>query len=71
MGAARLHSQHSDLLWAGRSRDRIPVRARFSAATHTGPGAQLTHVQWVQGPFPQGQSSWVMVLTTYPYLVPI
>jgi len=47
MGGPRLHSQYSDLLWAGLSRDWILVRARFSAAIQTGPGAHLTHMQWV------------------------
>jgi len=28
-----------DLLWAGRSGDRIPVEARFSAPVHKGPAA--------------------------------
>jgi len=30
---------YSDSVWAGRSGDRIPVRARFSASIQTGPGA--------------------------------
>jgi hypothetical protein len=42
MGSLRLHSQYSDSLWAGLSRDQIPVRARYSAAIQTGPGAHLT-----------------------------
>jgi hypothetical protein len=32
-------SQYSDSLRPGRSKDRIPVRARFSAPVQTGPGA--------------------------------
>jgi hypothetical protein len=32
----------SDLLWAGRSGDRMPVGARFSASIQTGPEAQQT-----------------------------
>jgi len=31
-------SRYRDSLWAGRSRYRIPVGARFSAPVHTGPG---------------------------------
>ena len=31
--------RYSDFLRAGRSADRIPVRARFSAPVQTGPGA--------------------------------
>ena len=31
--------QYSDSLWAGRSGDRIPVGARFSAPVQTSPGA--------------------------------
>ena len=38
VGPAQL-SQHRDLLRAGRSGDRIPVTARFSAPVNTGPGA--------------------------------
>jgi len=32
-------SRHSDSLWAGRSMDRNPIRARFSAPVQTGTGA--------------------------------
>ena len=42
----------SDPLWAGRSGDRIPVGARFSAPVHNGPGAHPGPIQWVQGPSP-------------------
>ena len=34
-------SQYSDSLWDGRSGDRIPFAARFSAAVQTTPGAHL------------------------------
>jgi hypothetical protein len=33
------HYSFLDLLRAGRSRDQIPVWAKFSAPVHTGPGA--------------------------------
>jgi hypothetical protein len=36
---------------AGRSGDRIPVRAKFSAPVQTGPGAHRTSLQWVPGLF--------------------
>jgi hypothetical protein len=36
-------------LRAGRSWDRIPVRARFSTPVQTGPGAHRASIQWVPG----------------------
>ena len=42
----------SDLLRAGRSGDRIPVRARFSAPVQTGPGAHPASCTMSTGSFP-------------------
>jgi hypothetical protein len=40
VGRDSLLSLHSDLLWAARSRDRIPLGGTFSAPIQTGPGSQ-------------------------------
>ena len=42
-----------DSLRAGRSGDRIPVGARFSALLQNGPGTHLTSCQWVPGLLPE------------------
>jgi hypothetical protein len=39
-------------LWAGRSGDRIPVGARFSAPVQTGPGAHPASYTMGTGSFP-------------------
>ena len=39
-------------LWVGRSGDRIPVRARFSAPVQTGPGAHPASYTMGTGSFP-------------------
>jgi hypothetical protein len=46
---ARLRSRFSDLLWAGWSRDRILVGARFSALVRPDLGPTQPTVQWVLG----------------------
>ena len=42
----------TDSLWAGRSGDRIPVGARFSAPVQTGPGAHPASYTMGTGSFP-------------------
>jgi len=43
--------RYSDMLRAGRSRDRIPVGARFSATVQTGPGTNPPSYTTVTGSF--------------------
>jgi len=47
----------SDSLWAERSGDRIPVRARFSAPDQTGPGAYPASYTIGTGLFPRGKTA--------------
>jgi hypothetical protein len=47
-------SLYSDLLRAGRSWDRIPARARFSAPVQTGPGPHPASYTIRPGHFPRG-----------------
>ena len=54
-GIAR--SQCSDSLLAGRSRDRIPMAARFSAPVQTCPGAHPTSCTMVTGSYPGGKAA--------------
>ena len=69
-GWARWLSQYSDLLRAGRSGDRIPVGARFSAPVHTGPGAHPASCTMGTGSFPRPKSGRGVTLTSHPLLVP-
>ena len=49
----RYLSRYSDSLRAGRSGDRIPVGARFSAPLQTGPGAYPASCTMGTGSFPE------------------
>jgi len=55
---------------AGRSGDRIPVGARFSAPVQTGPGAQPASCTMGTGSFPVVKSARGVTLTSHPLLVP-
>ena len=50
-------SRYSDSLRAGRSGDRIPVGARFSAPVQTGPGAHPASCTMDSGPIPEGKAA--------------
>jgi hypothetical protein len=51
-------SRYSDLLRVGRSEDRIPVGARFSAPFQTGPGAHPASYTKGTGSFPGVKRTW-------------
>ena len=63
------HSQYSDLLQAGQSRDRILVGARFSTPVQTGPGAYPASYTIGTGSL-LGVKRPRVVLTTHPHLEP-
>ena len=60
----------SDWLRAGRSGDRIPVGARFSAPVQTGPGAHPGSCTMGTVSFPGVKSGRGVTLTPHPLLVP-
>jgi hypothetical protein len=60
----------SDWLRAGRSGDRIPVWARFSAPVQTGRGAHPASCTMSTGSFPGVRSGRGVKLTPHPLLVP-
>ena len=57
-------------LRAGRSGDRIPAGARFSAPVHTGPGTHLASCTMGTGSFPRVKSGRGVTLTPHPLVVP-
>jgi hypothetical protein len=63
-------SRYSGWLRAGRSGDRIPVGARFSAPLQTGPGAHPASCTMGTGSFPGVESGRGVTLTPHPLLVP-
>ena len=64
-------SQYSDWLRAGRSGDRIPVGARFSAPVQTGPGVHPASCTMGTGSFLGVESGRVVKLTPHPLLLPL
>jgi len=67
---AGLRSRYSDWLRPGRSGDRIPVAARFSAPVQTGPGAHTASCTMGIVSFPGVKSGRGVTLTPYPLLAP-
>ena len=63
-------SRYSDWLRAGRSGDRIPVEARFSAPVQTGSGSHPASCTLGTGSFPRVKSGRNMTMTPHPLLVP-
>ena len=63
------NNQCNDWLRAGRSVDRIPVEARFSAPVQTGPGAHPASCIMGTGSFPGVKSGRGVTLTPHPLLV--
>ena len=68
---ARQLSRYSDWLRAGRSRFRIPVRARFSALVQTGSGVHPASCKIGTRFFPGVKSGLGLTLTPHTLLVPL
>jgi hypothetical protein len=64
---AGYRSRYSHWLRAGRSGDRIPVGARFSAPVHTGPGAHPGSCTIGTVSFPGVKSGRGVTLTPHPF----
>ena len=62
-------SWYSNWLRAGRSGDRIPVGARFSAPVQTSPGSHPASCTMGTGSFPGVKSGRAVTLTPHPLLV--
>jgi hypothetical protein len=63
-------NRYSNWLWVGRSVDRIPVGARFSAPIQTGPAAHPASCKMGTGSFLGVLSGRDVTLTPHPLLVP-
>jgi hypothetical protein len=70
LGWAGWRSRYSDCLRAGRSGDRIPVVARFSAPVQTGREAHPASCTMGTGSFPGVRCGRSVTLTPHPLLVP-
>ena len=64
-------NRYSNWLRAGRSGDRIPVAARFSAPVQTGPETHPASCTKGTGSFPGVKSGRGVTLTPHPLLVPL
>ena len=68
-GNRNIYGQTGDV--RGRSGDRIPVGARFSAHVQTGPETHPASCKMGTGSFPGVKSGRGVTLTPHPFLVPL